>query len=174
MGSGKTTLGRALQAATGLRLIDLDELIEQRQGMSISRIFAQHSEAGFREIERRILAEVSLLSDIIIACGGGTPCFFKNMELMNASGLTVFLDASIERLHQRLRIAQDKRPLIATMTDQELMDYIGNALDRRRPYYTLAAATFPADRLDDAAQIAESVDLFRRRLLSMPICAEQK
>ena len=165
MGCGKTTLGRALQAATGLRLIDLDDFIEEREGMTIRQIFAARSETGFREIERRALAEVCELENVIIACGGGTPCYFDNMERMNRSGLAVFLDASPGRLHERLTLAREKRPLIAAMSNAQLMDYIVEALEKRRPFYCRAGATFCADRLDDARQIAESVAEFRRKFL---------
>ena len=174
MGCGKSTLGRALEAATGLRLIDLDEWIEQREGCSVSRLFEERSEAGFREIERDALAEVSRMENVIVACGGGTPCFFNNMEVMNRAGLSVWLDASVGRLHERLALAREKRPLIAQMADDELQGYIGRALDARRPFYSQASARFCADRLDDERQIAESVEEFRRRFLGDTICRGEK
>lgn len=160
MGSGKTTLGRALSVATGMRFIDLDEYIEIRYRMSISDIFSLHGEAGFRQREQAMLAEVADFEDVIIACGGGTPCFYDNMELMNRRGTTVLLEASHSRLSERLSAARSKRPLIAAMTDEELDAYISSALAARMPHYGKALHRFCSDRLDDRAQIAESVKQF--------------
>ncbi len=128
MGSGKSTLGRALAEATGLDFIDLDTYIERRFHANIREIFAREGEAGFRELERRMLEEVSQFQDVIIACGGGTPCFFDNIHTMNRSGQTVFLEASHSRLLERLKAGRRRRPLIAAMTDDELCDYITDAL----------------------------------------------
>lgn len=165
MGSGKSTLAEALSKATGLEYIDLDTYIECRFHANVREIFAREGEAGFREIERRMLREVSTFENVIIACGGGTPCFFNNMELMNQSGLTIFLRASHARLLERLKLGRTRRPLIASMTDQQLSDYITAALDARMPHYSKADATFDADWLDSHSQIAQSVDAFRRRFL---------
>ena len=160
MGSGKTTLGRALSQATGMQFIDLDEYIENRYHMSISEIFSCHGEAGFRQREQAILTEVADFEDVIIACGGGTPCFYDNMELMNRRGTTILLEASHARLSERLSAARSKRPLIAAMTDEELDAYISSALAARMPHYGKALHRFCSDRLDDRAQIAESVKQF--------------
>lgn len=165
MGSGKTTLGRAVSRVTGLQFIDLDTYIESRFHTNVRDIFATRGEEGFRDIERRMLREVSEFEDVIVACGGGTPCFFDNMEVMNAAGVTIYLDASLTRLHQRLKAGRSRRPLIASMTDDELLAYIGSALGARMPHYAKAAHSFGADRLDDAAMIAESVDAFIKRFL---------
>lgn len=166
MGSGKSTLGRALSSATGLQLIDLDHYIEARFRMSITDIFARHGEAEFRRLERAMLSEVSHFENVIVACGGGTPCHFDNMELMNSRGTTVMLDASVGRLFERLKVGRRKRPLIASLTDAELLSHITAALQSRLPFYSKAQHTFPADRLDDAEQIAESVQAFITRFIT--------
>lgn len=163
MGSGKSTLGRALAEATGLDFIDLDTYIERRFHANIREIFAREGEAGFRELERRMLEEVSQFQDVIIACGGGTPCFFDNIHTMNRSGQTVFLEASHSRLLERLKAGRRRRPLIAAMTDDELSDYITDALNRRMPHYSQAYDTFCADWLDSRQMIDESVALFISR-----------
>ncbi len=163
MGSGKSTLGRALSRVTGLQFIDLDTYIEGRFHANVRDIFATRGEDGFRDMERRMLAEVSQFEDVVIACGGGTPCFFDNMAVMNAAGTTVMLDASHYRLHERLMRGRHKRPLIAAMTDDEIYNYISEALQHRNQWYELARYRFPADRLDDAGQIAESVAEFIKR-----------
>ena len=95
MGSGKSTLGKALSKATGLRFIDLDTYIECRYHANVRDIFAEKGESGFRDIEQRMIREVSDFEDVIVACGGGTPCFFNNMEVMNGAGLTVLRTGSL-------------------------------------------------------------------------------
>ncbi len=163
MGSGKSTLGRALGDATGLQFIDLDTYIERRFHANIRDIFAERGEEGFRDIERRMVREVCEFEDVIVACGGGTPCFFDNMDVMNASGTTVFLRASTEKLHERLKLGRRRRPLIAAMNDDELLDYIMTALEKRMPHYGKASCEFCADYLDDAAMIRRSVREFAKR-----------
>ncbi len=161
MGSGKTTLGRAVSIATGLPFIDLDQWIEEHQGCPVSTIWQRHGEQTFRRLEREALELLSKRCDVIVACGGGTPCFFDNMNLMQRRGITVWLDASRPRLLSRLREAQAQRPLIASIaSDDELDAYIADALTRRNPHYSRAAVRFPADRLDTVAQLEQSVAEF--------------
>ena len=162
MGSGKTTLGRALADKLGLTFIDLDNYIEQRFRKSISQIFAEMGEDGFRDIERRMLHEVAEFEDVIISTGGGTPCFFDNIEFMNAQGTTVYLDVPVERLFIRLSIARNKRPLIKEKNDEELLAFITEQLAKRAPHYSKAQYSFKADRLEDSIQVKDSVEAFRR------------
>ena len=160
MGAGKTTLGRALADRLGVTFIDLDNYIEERYRKSISQIFAEKGEDGFRDIERRMLHEVAEFEDVIISTGGGTPCFFDNMDYMNQMGVTVYLQASLERLFIRLSIARKQRPLIKDKSDEELREFIAQQLAKREPCYSRAAHTFMADKLEDKAQIESSVDAF--------------
>lgn len=163
MGAGKTTLGRALAQDMGLEFIDLDHYIEERYCRSISQIFAEKGEAEFRRIEQRMLHEVAEFEDVVISTGGGTPCFFDNIEYMNRQGTTVYLDVPIERLFIRLSIAHTKRPLIKEKNDEELMQFITEQLALRTPFYTQATHTFTADKLEDRSQIAQSVKAFREQ-----------
>lgn len=174
MGSGKSTLGRALSAALGLRFIDLDNYIESRFHANIRDIFATRGEEGFRRIERNMLREVSEFEDVIVACGGGTPCFFDNIDVINASGLSVMLDVSRERLFERLSHGRRRRPLIASMTDERLGQYIGEALEARMPFYSRATHRFSGERLDSAAEIAETVNEFITRFGLTPNLTSQK
>lgn len=163
MASGKTTLGRALAVATGRRFVDLDEYIVTRQGKSVSEIFADGGEKEFRTVEREALAEVIAagVGPMIVACGGGTPCFGDNLELMTAAGTTVWLDAPVEVLLRRLRLESSGRPLVAGLDGKgELEGYVLENLRRRRPYYSRAALTFDSSRLETEQEIADSVTRF--------------
>lgn len=165
MATGKTTLGKALAKDLGLQFVDLDLYIESRYHATVSQIFAERGEEGFRQIERNMLHEVAEFEDVIIATGGGTPCFFDNMEYMNAQGTTVFLDASVDVIFTRLTIARTQRPLVAGKTDEELRSYITETLNRRLPYYSRATHSFCANQLENVKQISESVERFKEEVL---------
>lgn len=160
MGSGKSTLGSALSQRTGLQFIDLDTYIERRFHANVRDIFASRGEDGFRDLERRMLREVGEFEDVIVACGGGTPCFFDNIEWMNSVGTTVFLEASHQRLFDRLKAGRHKRPLISRLSDSELEQYIASMVEKRLPFYTRAPHRFCADWLDSRQTIDQSVDQF--------------
>lgn len=163
MGSGKSAIGRALNRLTGLDVIDLDLYIERRFHKSISQIFTERGESGFRALETAMLDEVSKFEDVIVACGGGTPCFGHNMELMNSRGITVWLNTPVDTIHRRLCRAKAKRPLIAHMTDEELFDYISTSVESRRPYYMQAQVELTSSPLDPHAD----ADATTRRLLQL-------
>lgn len=164
MGSGKTTLGKAYARVNDLEFIDLDWYIEERIHKTISELFAERGERGFRELERKMLHEVGEFENVLIACGGGTPCFFDNMDYMNEVGDTVFLDVCPEVLFRRLKIAKAKRPLLADKTDAELMDFIVEAIEKRRPFYARARFRFNAEELESIRQISESVGRLKELL----------
>lgn len=160
MGSGKTTLGRALSVATGRRFIDLDHYIENRFCCSVRDIFQQQGEDKFRQIERNMLHEVADFEDVIVACGGGTPCFYDNVDYMNEHGITVFLDTPIERLHSRLMRGRAKRPLIADKNEEELKTFIIKALEQRMPFYSKANHKFSSQYLETESEVSVSVKQF--------------
>lgn len=160
MGSGKTTLGRGVEARTHISFIDLDEYIEQSEGKTVREIFAEKGEEAFRKLERDALKKLSCREDILVACGGGTPCFFENMELMNRSGNTVWLKASVERLHQRLSEGKSKRPLIANLNDDELRNFIISSLEKRDVHYGKAKHVFDADYMDSIDELNTTIDKF--------------
>ena len=138
MGCGKSTIGRALASALNFTFIDLDTFLEKRYFRSIPQIFAEEGEAGFRLKERKILEEVSAFDDVIVATGGGVPCFFDNMDLMNKTGFCFFLDVDTDSLVNRLIHAKTERPLIKEKSPEELHVFIEGLLAKRRPFYEKA------------------------------------
>ncbi len=166
MGSGKTTLSRALSRMTGIRTVDLDEYIALKVKMSIKRFFECYGEAAFREVERESLMELAGESDLVVACGGGTPCFGSNMELMNSKGTTILLEASTERLHSRLIQGRYKRPLIASLNDEQLLEFIIEKQNDREPWYGKAAHRFDSTLLENDREIDSTVRRFVSIFLS--------
>lgn len=164
MGSGKTTVGRQLAMALGLSFYDLDWYIEMRFHRTVAQIFAERGEEGFREIERNMLHEVAEFEDVVLSCGGGTPCFFDNMDYLNEMGETVYLKAEPEVLAAHLKMGKIDRPLIKGKSDEELQAYICVSLAKREPYYTKAKHTLDVSLLDNYDKIATSVQLIRQEL----------
>ena len=164
MGAGKTTLGKAFAREMSLNFIDLDWFIEERFHKTVQQLFLERGEDGFRELERKMLHEVAEFEDVVVSTGGGTPCFFDNMEYMNDCGDTVFLDVEPAVLFRRLRVAKQQRPLLANKSEEELMDFICEALQKRHPFYSKAKHLFKADELEDKRQIQASVDSLRKKL----------
>jgi len=138
MGSGKTTLGKYAAKQLGLAFVDLDQWIEAGQGLEVREIFKKFGEPHFRELERQALREiVGQGRNILVACGGGTPCFHDNMAFMNSSGITVYLDIGSARLSERLRHNPDKRPLLQSIQG-DLQTFIHQKLLERAPFYAQA------------------------------------
>ena len=164
MGAGKTTVGKALARELGLPFYDLDWYIEERFRRTIPQIFAEKGEDGFRRIEQNVLHEVAEFEDIILSSGGGTPCFFDNMEYMNRQAMTVYLKATPEILFQHLKMGKTERPLLKGKTDEELMDFIRQSLAVREPFYSQARYTLDVSLLDDYNKIKDTVRLLRELL----------
>lgn len=164
MGSGKTTVGKALSKETGLMFYDLDWYIESRMRKSVSQIFAERGEEAFRRMEYNMLHEVAEFEDVVISCGGGTPCFFDNMDYLNRQGDVVYLKATPEVLYRHLLMAKVERPLLKGKTQDELTDYITTHLAEREPYYQKAHHVLNVDVLDNYDKIKDSVAQLRQML----------
>ena len=164
MGAGKTTIGKALSKRLGLMFYDLDWYIESRMHKTIAQIFADDGEEGFREMEYNMLHEVAEFENVIVSCGGGTPCFFDNMDYLNAQGETIYLQAAPEVLAKHLKMGKVVRPLIAGKTDEELLAYISESLEKREPYYSRAKHILNVDLLNTVEKVEESVDEVCRTL----------
>lgn len=164
MGAGKTTLGKALSRELGLPFIDLDWYTEERYHKTIRELFSEKGERNYRELEQRMLHEVAEFENVIISVGGGTPCFFDNMDFMNNHGNTVFLKVNPEVLFRRLRVAKYQRPLLCDRPDEELMDYIVTSLNERKDFYQKARFVFEANKLDNSFQIKSAVNCLKELL----------
>lgn len=164
MGAGKTTVGRQLALNLGMQFYDLDWYIEMRFHTRVADIFREKGEEGFREIERNMLHEVAEFEDVVLSCGGGTPCFFDNMEYMNSQSETVYLKAQPEVLAMHLKMGKVERPLIKGKTDDELLQYIKDSLKVREPFYSQAKHTLDVSLLDNYEKIKTSVQLLKQTL----------
>ena len=157
MGAGKTTIGKALSKELGIIFYDLDWYIESRMRKTVSEIFAERGEEGFRKIEYNMLHEVAEFEDVIISCGGGTPCFFDNMDYLNQQGQTVYLKAEPEVLYKHLQMAKVERPLLKGKSKVELLTFIKEQLEKREPFYTKARYTLDVSLMDNYDKIKTSV-----------------
>ena len=164
MGAGKTSVGRSLALRLNLNYIDTDQFIEKRYHKKVSDIFASEGEERFREIERRILLEVSEFEDIVIATGGGLPCFNDNMTIMNNKGITIYLDVPVEELAARLRTSKNIRPVLKKRTGSELIDFINESLSVRQSFYEQAKIWFRAGNMytkDDIEYLVKELEAIK-------------
>ncbi len=141
MGSGKSTLGEKLASKLNYGFIDLDKFIESEYHQTIPQIFATKGESEFRAMEHNSLKKIIEKDNVIIACGGGTPCYYNNMELMNNNGITVYIKMSVDTLISRLLLAKEKRPLIENKTEPELRAFVSRQLEKREDFYHQAQYT---------------------------------
>ena len=164
MGAGKTTVGKALAKALNLQFYDLDWYIENRMHMTVKQIFDERGEEGFRKIEHNMLHEVAEFEDVVISCGGGTPCFFDNIDYMNQQGETVYLKATPDVLYGHLKMGRTVRPLLLNKTPDEVKDFVSRKLAEREPFYTKAKHVIDVSLMDNYEKIAITVDNVRRLL----------
>ena len=164
MGAGKTTIGKALSKELGITFYDLDWYIESRMRKTVSEIFAERGEEGFRQIEYNMLHEVAEFEDVIISCGGGTPCFFDNMDYLNQQGQVVYLKAEPEVLYKHLLMAKVERPLLKGKSKEELLTFIKEQLEKREPFYTKAHYTLDVSLMDNYDKIKISVEKIKELL----------
>lgn len=154
MGSGKSHVGKQLAASTGIKFIDLDAWIESIQQRSIPQIFRQDGEAAFRQIERDALHSMSRFDQIIVACGGGTPCFFDNIDWMNHHGITIYLQTPVPILLQRLEPEKEYRPLLQNLDEEGLQKFISTKLEEREPFYSKASVIYQIKEPNENVAVA--------------------
>ena len=156
MGSGKTTVGQLLAEKLGYTFLDMDTYIEGKMFKSVSQIFAELGEEQFRLLEQRSLHEIGEIENVVIATGGGAPCFYDNMEYMNRMGTTIYLKLSPVELSERLETFRtNKRPLLANRKGAELQQFITEGLAKREPVYSQAAYSVTGEIEETVIQICQ-------------------
>lgn len=155
MGCGKTTLGRKLAARLGYEFMDLDHILEAQAGMSIAEYFSKFGEASFRRLESEVLKKTAYPENAVVSTGGGLPCFFDNMEWINAHGRSVYIRLSPKTLADRLEKEKEKRPLLREKHGEALVAFIADKLIEREPYYN--QATIVTDGLSLTAEKVEQL-----------------
>ncbi len=158
MGCGKSYWGKRLAISLQLDFVDLDDLIEEREGLSIPEIFKKYGEASFREREQKALLSIGeLKKSAIISTGGGAPCFHDNMSVMSTMGRILFLEAHPAILKQNILKSDDERPIVKAVPKEELEAYISKHLNERLPFYQKAQFKANVDGLD----LDDLVELFK-------------
>ncbi len=148
MGSGKTYWGARLSERLGFPYIDLDAALVDQEGLTVARIFESRGETYFRQVERDLLRRLSAGESFVMSCGGGTPCFFDNMEFMKGQGATIWLDPGLEQLLERIQRKKSKRPLVASLSGDALREYVVSKLEERKPFYSRAAHRVDPDQMN--------------------------
>lgn len=149
MGSGKTHWGQIWAEKTGLTFFDLDQKIEEAFQMTITDIFEKKGEEKFREMERFHLRKFESENNFILACGGGTPCFFDNLSWIKSEGKVIYLKARADSILEKVMQETEKRPLIKDVNQSELLFFIEKKLGEREPFYAKADFTLRVENLND-------------------------
>lgn len=165
MGAGKTTVGKALSKELNIPFYDLDWYIESRMRKTVAQLFSERGEEGFRKIEHNMLHEVAEFENVILSCGGGTPCFFDNIDYMNQQGDVVYLKASPEVLYKHLLMGKAERPLLKGKSPEQLIDYIREQLAYREQFYSKARHTLDVSLMDNYEKIKITIEKLKELLL---------
>lgn len=150
MGCGKSSIGREVAKRTGYKFVDTDREVEKLYGRTIAEIFEHEGEEAFRTSEREVLRRIaSEGGNVIVATGGGAPCHGDNMEIMNATGETIYLKLSPEKLVRRLKPGQNHRPKLSGMDREQMLEYIERNLPLREEVYSCSSVVIGCDTLSD-------------------------
>ncbi len=149
MGSGKSHIGNLLSKQLSIPFYDLDLLIMKQEQMSITNIFKIKGEIYFRKIEKEVLNNIlKEKENFLLSVGGGTPCFYNNMDIINKKSISIYLQNSIETLTKRLLIEKQYRPVISHLEDFQLSEFIAKHLFERRNFYEKAKHIIKSDEQD--------------------------
>ncbi|PWG04355.1 shikimate kinase [Polaribacter aquimarinus] len=149
MASGKSSIGKKLSKKLSMKFLDLDDYIIEQECMSINEIFKEKGEVYFRRIENKYLKKIiSKKDNFILALGGGTPCYANNMEVINNTDdvFSIYLDGSTSTMIERLIRKKSKRPLIASLKDDKIPEFVAKHLFERRPFYEQAKLIVKIDK----------------------------
>lgn len=155
MGSGKSTIGKVLAEQLGVEFIDSDEVISEKEGMTVSEIFEQKGEDYFRQKERDFVEDLANRKPSVVAVGGGLPCFENNLELLKQSGTVFYLNVSVMTLVKRLQDEKTVRPLLAGLEGKELSNFVFDKLIERTAFYRKAHHIIPNETANVDAAVKE-------------------
>ena len=164
MGAGKTTIGKILAKDLGVPFYDLDWYIENRMRKKVKQIFDERGEEGFRIIEKNMLHEVAEFENVVVACGGGTPCFFDNMEYLVGQGDVVYLRGTPDVLFRHLKMGKGVRPLLLGKSDEELLEYIKENVEKREEFYMKANHIVDIPCMEDEDKILDTTEKIKTEL----------
>ena len=164
MGCGKSTIARQLSRRTGMRCIDTDHEVEEREGASVVDIFRYNDEEYFRRAERAVLEDiVAAGGDVVVATGGGLPVWGDNMEYMNRHGRTVYLRRTAEQIASRLSpFGRMKRPKLRGLDDEELVEYMRHGIEERRGVYEQCMLTLDGGSRCDEELATDIIEWLKR------------
>lgn len=148
MGCGKTHWGKLLSEKLGVPFFDLDEKITEQEGRPINEIFKTEGEEYFRMLEKDVLHLLTESHEsFVMACGGGTPCFFNTIDYLKRQGTVVWINCSTDCLYQRLIKEKDQRPLISSIPDDQLKTFIIKKYSSRKIFYQQANVILPEEHV---------------------------
>ena len=159
MGAGKSSIGKKLAVQLGLDYYDLDTEVEKDSGYTITETVFNKGELFFRKEEKEKLDEILSKDNFVLSCGGGTPCYYDNMDRINANSISVYLRYNVPVLYDRLEGHQAERPLIAHLEGEQLREYIGKHLFERGEFYEKAIFVIDGNQKEDNEIIKELIAL---------------
>ena len=148
MGAGKTTAARRLAQRMGWEVVDTDALFEEKYKISVNDFFNKYDEPLYRKLESEVLKATESLDHVVVSTGGGTACFFDNMDWMNQHGLTVFLRISPQAAVDRVIHSRHKRPLVEGKSEEELTEFVSQHYASRLPFYEHPRITAKSEDFD--------------------------
>ncbi len=172
MSSGKTTIGKILANNLNYNFYDIDEIFEERFKISINNFFEKFGENKFRELEHYLLKKTLLEDNCVVSCGGGTPCFYDNIKLINESGMSIYLKLPQYDLLERLKKTKKKRPLIVDLSNEKLKEYIYENLNKREIYYNQARVIIDVKGILPQSFVVHLKELLEKQNLILPFKKE--
>lgn len=169
MSSGKSTFGKILANSLNFDFYDIDDIFEERFKITINDFFEKFGETKFRELEHNILKQTLTFDNCVISCGGGTPCFYDNIDQINNSGVSIYLKLPFKVLLERLKKTKKKRPLIIDLSDDKLEEYIISNLNKRESYYNKAQITIDIQNISKDNFVSHLKELFIQNNIILPL-----